>query len=209
MTRRSAAVLLVCIALAGCAAPSSSSTVSRTDYTLGEMEDLPPLAGAPEPATLRVARVDAPVHLNSSHIYYRLTYADRSRIASYSRSAWIAPPPVLGRLIQEALAQQGGWRAVIGAENPARADYTLRLHLMAFRQDFSAREESHALMRLHASLVQDASGEIRGTRLFTFREPAATPDAPGGVDALGRASRACVVAIAEWLVETLGARTES
>jgi cholesterol transport system auxiliary component len=194
--------LLVCLLAGGCATPAPSVTWEH-EYGLGPM----PAATQPsQPArfgTLRIAALAAPGWLNSTDIYYRLLYEDPERVAAYSRARWVAPPPaMLAQLVQDALAGQGSWRAVIGPENPAQADYALRLHLLSFEQDFTAPKQSHGLLRLRAVLL-NPSESIVAQRTFRFREPAASADAQGGTDALSRASRACAAALGRWLSQAV------
>jgi cholesterol transport system auxiliary component len=77
----------------------------------------------------------------------------------------------------------------------------LTIELEEFSQVFSAPADSHGLLRLRATLVQAAPGGERllGQRVLQLQQPAASPDAPGGVRALAGASDAAVAELVQWL----------
>lgn len=186
--------------VSGCAEKVSPLVKNR--YTLAPLEAPLPEGecAQPHPVILRVARIDAPDWLNSVNIYYQLLYQDRHEIASYSRSRWISPPPLLiERLIQDALVQQNSWKAVIGPNNEARADLALQLHLAEFQQIFTAPEQSYGLLQVVATLVDNNNAQVIAQRTFQEKVPAPSPNAAGGAQALNSASQRWIKATAQWL----------
>jgi cholesterol transport system auxiliary component len=205
MTPRSILILLVLLGVGGCAeAPS----VVPTRYTLTPRPQ-PRVSVSKDhsiryPLTLRVEAIAAPQWLNSDDIYYQLIYADDDSIAAYSRSKWIAPPAtLLGRLLQDRLADAHLWKAVIGPGSGANAELALRLRLDGFQQSFTAPKTSYGMLRADATLIDNRTAGVVAQTNFNLQVAAPTPDAAGGVDALNGASGKLLESISEWLSKAM------
>lgn len=195
-------LIVTCCALVGACSLSPPKTW-KNNYAL---RPLPAPAehghhkASPVPVTLRVAAVDAPNWLASRDMYYQLNYSNRNTISAYSESRWLAPPPVMvQRLLLEGLSDAGDWEAVIGANDNARADYVLRIHLLQFQQIFSTRQKSFGLLMARGTLIDARHDAVRAQRTFRFEVRAATADTDGGARALSEASHDLVAAVRQWL----------
>ena len=175
---------------------------SPATYDLGAL----PAAAANLPrirASLLVHGVDTPSWLESPAIVYRLNYQDAARQQVYANSRWAAPAASLlaqrlrGRL---AAASDGG---IVSLADSARADYALRVELEDFSQVFDAVDASRAVIVARASLVHVTRRALHAQKTFTIDQPAASPNAEGGVRALAAASGELVDAIAAWIAASL------
>ncbi len=167
------------------AAPAPAATPSRQEPGLG---------------TLHVARIDAPPWLQDNGLHYRLAYRHDDRIAAYAQSDWVAPPgQMLGALVRRGLAAGTAWRVVTGPGNPAAADASLHLRLDDFSQVFTGPARSFGVLDATATLVDESDGHAIAQKHFHVRAAAPGADAPGGVEALNRASRTFAARLRQWL----------
>lgn len=192
-------VLALCLmTLGGCGAASRQNVVPR-HYTLGGAS---PAASQPSSnprgAILRIARIDMPAWLQGTRLHYRLAYRNDDVIAAYANSDWAAPPAgMLEQRLRNALAA-GGWRAVVGPASTAQADFTLQVRVDDFSQLFTSPGESFGVLDATVTLVA-VNDAVVAQRRFRFRVAAPSPDAAGGVKALGAASRDFARQLRDWL----------
>jgi cholesterol transport system auxiliary component len=195
-----ALVLTGCISL-----PHPGKGEHQAQYTLagGSLgTPAPPAArGAKARAkVLKVAQVDVPAWLNTEAIFYRLDYRNNSQIAAYSQSSWVSSPAtMLTALLERKLAAGPAWSAVIGPDDAAAAGYTLRVQLMDFQQDFSSPKQSHCLLAASATLTDNSAQTVAGQKTFTYKRPAPSADAAGGVQCLSQASLHFTNDLCHWL----------
>jgi len=163
----------------------------------------PASANAPSASlpALTLADISASPALDGSAMLYRLAYANPHELRAYAQARWSAPPAqLLRQRLRAALAQQ---RPVL---NPGEAPtpLTLRLELDDFSQVFDQPTQSHAQLRLRATLLHNtATGpRLLAQRLIELQAPAPSPDAPGGVQALTQASEQAAAELARWLQQT-------
>jgi cholesterol transport system auxiliary component len=171
----------------------------------------PPRPGAP-PTTCRVGAgrhriVGAP--LDSTAVLYRLAYSNANQLLPYSQARWSGTPPQLVRQrLRELLGRE---RVVLNlgesaslARDSASQPRVLRIELEEFSHVFESPATSFGLLRLRATLLEStAAGEkVLSQRTIIERQPAATPDAPGGVRALAAATDAAAADISQWLQQT-------
>lgn len=150
---------------------------------------------------LVVAEVTAPAWMDSTGIYYRLAYQDPARPQAYALSHWVMPPaPLLGQRLRARIAQASTAGVFVPADG-VRAGYTLRLELEEFSQVFDAADSSRAVLRLRASLIRQRS--VVAQHSFSLEQPAATPNAEGGVRALIAASDAAGEDLVDWLAANM------
>lgn len=198
---RQALLLLVCtLALGGCASVTRPAAYPQR-YTLAAPPPATRATSQPaHDATLEVARVSVPAWLAGDGLYYRLDYGNRRRVAAYADSAWAAPPAdMLQQLVRNTLAGAGGWRAVVGPGSNAQAQVTLQVDVEDFSQVFTTPQASFGVLDATATLVDAASTRVTAQRSFHLRVAAPTPDAAGGVAALGTASRDFARQLQAWL----------
>jgi cholesterol transport system auxiliary component len=144
--------------------------------------------------------------LDSSAVFYRLSYADAHQLQPYAQARWSAPPPQLVRQrLREQLAQG---RAVLGLGESAALARTggamprvLRIELEEFSHLFDSPTQSWGLLRLRATLLENTPGgeKLLAQRGIVMRQPAPSADAPGGVRALAAATDAAAEEIRQWL----------
>ena len=171
--------------------------------------DLGPARAAPSgtaaiAATLFLPEVSAPAWLSGNGIVYRLTYDNAARAHAYTQSRWTAPPSALltQRLRSRFAAAASG---LVTGTDGVRADYMLRVELEDFSQHFDAPSSSRVAVRARATLVSLANRGLVAQREFALEQPAPTPDATGGVQALGAASEELVESVLKWTEERLKA----
>lgn len=129
-------------------------------------------------------QVLAPSWLRSTAMQYRLSYADADQRNSYLESRWAAPP---AELMLNVLSRS------LGGAGPCR----LELDLDEFIQDYSSAGRSDGLIEARGRLR--GGGAVLASRMFSLRLPASSPDAQGGVAALGRGTRQLAGELELWL----------
>jgi cholesterol transport system auxiliary component len=136
-------------------------------------------------------QVIAPAWLRSSAMQYRLAYQSASERHAYLESRWAAPPAELVYgLLSRTLSGAGGCR--------------LEVDLDEFIHDFPAADRSDGVVEARARLRAPGHGRVVASRSFSLRLPAPSPDAAGGVAALGRGSGQLAGELGAWLAQ-LGA----
>jgi len=193
--------------LAGCGAlPDKPTQQDLFDFgPLGA--DTP--AGARNAPALVLAEVDAGASLETTALLYRLGYAEPNQLRRYAVARWSAQPARLVRTrLREVLGRE---RAVLDASEAAalartgsRAARVLRVELEEFSHFFESPAQSHGLVRMRCTLLENtAEGErLVAQRVFSSRRSAPTNDAPGGVRALVEATDAVAQELAQWLRQT-------
>ena len=185
--RPGATMLLLAAAfmLSACAiGPKPQAALATWDFG-------PPRGAAPRLKLKAVAAVEvaAPRWIDSVNAHYRLGYANPAQPMAYAQTRWVMPPPVLleARLKERLVA--GG--AVLGGSGPL-----LRVELDEFTQVFDSEKASRAVVRARATLM--SGRDVLRQRQFVIEEEAASPDAPGGVAALARATDRFVDILLYW-----------
>ena len=200
--RKHLVFLCLCIALTGCTAEAIRNEVS---YSLGAAPSLAAPASAVRKAAsgkvLQIEPVTAAAWLRGHKIRYRLLYHEGSSVSAYSRARWVAPvSSLITQQLLQALAEQGAWKAVIGPDATVQADILLRVHLLAFEQDFTMPKRSHATLRIQATLIDARDDKVIADKVFDIQVPAPSPDAEGCASALGRATRKWITALSVWML---------
>jgi cholesterol transport system auxiliary component len=195
------------LALAACSSIAPDKPVHATLYDFGPLGADSTAAATPQPP-LVLADLETSSALDSSALLYRLAYADANQLRPYAHARWSAPPAQLVR--QRLRGLLGRDRAVLDpAESASLARVAgsmprvLHLDLEEFSQVFDSPAQSFGAVRLRATLTDNTPGGERlvGQRVFVRREPAPTPDAPGGVKAIAAATDAIAQDISGWLAQ--------
>ena len=208
--------------LSACSLPRPAQAPVVYDFGPGARLQAATHRMAPLPP-LEVSAPRANAALSGQAVLYRLTYADAQALKPYTLARWSMPP---AQLIDQRLREQLGLRrAVLGtgelmptpaARRAASAaagtaalapsvstavPMNLRLELEEFSQLFDTPEQSHALLRLRATLTRRSAGgdTLLAQRSFVVQLAAATADAAGGVRALAAAADQAVSEIERWL----------
>lgn len=136
--------------------------------------------------------VRSPPWLDSRNIDYRLAYEEPRKKREYAGSRWASSP---GLLLAQQLRQQLG---AVATGGNMTVDCLLRFELQEFSQVFESPHKSHAVVQGNVSLI-DARRQLLDERRVIIEQPAVTPDANGGVNALVTASLVLGQQLAEWL----------
>jgi cholesterol transport system auxiliary component len=180
-----ASALLAALALSAC---SLAPTVPpKAVYDLGPG---PVSTGPGGPLAWRVADVSSPPWLASEGIAYRLGFQQAQRLQHYRDSVWAAPPAAL--LTQRLRQQLAATPGCVG-----RAPGLLSVNLDQFEQQFSSATESHAQLRLHATLWPAGGGTAR-QQAWALQRPT-TPDAAGAVRGLAQTVDDWLPQLSAWL----------
>ncbi len=197
-------VLLLILALSGCALKNPAPRVAVYDFGPGPLNSTAPTPGKALP-TLLLEMLEAPAALDSTAVLYRLAYADSQQLRPYTLARWSMTP---SQLLRQHLRQQlGQQRALLNSGDSAGPNAAkpllLQLELEEFSQMFESANKSTGLLRLRATLTRP---ETRGSqwlaqRSLTVQRSAATADAAGGVQALAAAAEAAAQELDQWLKE--------
>jgi cholesterol transport system auxiliary component len=177
--RRAFTSLLSCAALAGLAAACSSSS-SVTNYDLTAPRQV--RAGSSAVGQIAVSEPAAVQPLETDRIIVK---ESSGAVSSVSGGQWADRLP---RLVQSRLIQtfenSSGLKAVTRPGSGVTPDFLLNSELRAFQIE---ADTSQAVVEMSVKLVNDRSGRIATTRIFTGRVPVGTVDAANAAQALDRA----------------------
>ncbi len=184
--------------------PGVEAGPGRAGTSLGEAA-LPVLPTLP---VLALTPVESAAALDGLAVLYRLAYDNPQQLRAYAEARWSTPP---GQLFEQRLrtALEAQRPVVRAGQGPAltrsaggRLPWVLRLELEEFSQVFASPSQSQAVLRLRASVLDPSPGAARlvAQRTLVQSVTAATPDAPGGVAALGQAADAAALELGAWLL---------
>lgn len=179
---------LLPLLLAGCLnGPRGEAEVRQFDF--GPPRAMPAVA---PPFALRSVDVAAPAWLDSPLLQYRLLHVDPTRREAYAGSRWAAPP---GDLLEIALR-----RAIVSSETSGLGPgCTLRVDLDELAHVFEGPQKSAGVIEVRASLLAPHRDRLLALRRLSATEPAASPDAAGGVAAIARGVAALTAELRDWI----------
>ena len=197
--------------LSGCSAlPDKPVRASLYDFGPGSLTAQPATRQAALPALAIDDISTSGGALDNQAVLYRLTYQNEQELRPYTFARWTMPPAQLVRQrLREQLGQQRnifyarGGLALNRSQN-AVLPLLLRLDLDEFSHVFTTPSASVGLIRLRATLIEQAtSGEkLVAQRSIVVQRPAPSADAPGGVRALTAATDAAIEEIDKWLQQS-------
>jgi cholesterol transport system auxiliary component len=139
-------------------------------------------------------------------VLYRLGYVDAQQLRPYAQAQWSMPAAAL---VQQRLRQILGQQHVVlpagegAAMTPVdgKRPLVLKVVLEEFTHFFESPASSFGLLRLRATLLDNTAGgaKVLAQQPLVSRQPASTPDAPGGVRALTASTDVAVQKLAVWL----------
>jgi len=197
--------------LAGCSAlPDKPVRANLYDFGPGSLIAEPTTRQAALPALAIDDISTSGGALENQAVLYRLNYQNEQELRPYTLARWAAPP---AQLVRQRLREQLGQRRSIfdargglalNRSQNAVLPVLLRLDLEEFSQVFTAPEASVGLIRLRATLIEQAtSGEkLIAQRSIVVQRPAPSADAQGGVKALTQATDAAIEEIDLWLQQS-------
>jgi cholesterol transport system auxiliary component len=199
------------IFLVGCSAlPDKPVRASLYDFGPGNLTAQPATRQAALPALAIDDVSTSGGALDNQAVLYRLTYQDAQQLRPYTLARWAMPPAQLVRQrLREQLSERRsifdarGGLALNRSQN-AVLPLLLRLDLEEFSHVFTAPQTSVGLIRLRATLIEQAtSGEkLVAQRSVVVQRPAPSADAQGGVRALTAATDAAIEEIDIWLQQS-------
>jgi cholesterol transport system auxiliary component len=188
--------LLGLLLLAGCALPGKPTQPVRF-HVLTDPGPVAPSAVTRE-GTLLVREMEAPPLYQDTRLIFSRTPGTRSQ---YQYARWSEPTPRrLSWMLRQRLETAGVFKGVAPLGGGIQGDYQLNTRLVDFYHD-AATPPGVALVVLEAELVRRETATLQGRRLFAAQVPAATFDAEGAADALGRGANQIMDELAGWLVE--------
>jgi cholesterol transport system auxiliary component len=204
------------IALTGFAALSGACSLGPAPrapvagYDLGA----PPETGAGAPGrrlpfVFIVHEASGPPWLDGGDMVYRLAYDEPARLRHYANSQWAVSPLTL---VSERLRARLAARCERAAAVPdlgIPADYRVRVAVDELGQVFDSPGAAHAVVRLRVVLVKGRGHAFLGQKEFVAQVASESPDARGGVAALGRALEESVGQAVAWIVEVVGPEAKS
>ncbi|HJT51759.1 MAG TPA: ABC-type transport auxiliary lipoprotein family protein [Nitrosospira sp.] len=195
------------VALAGCAAVRTHSPAAVYDFGLqrpaytsssGEESGNKRLQ-----VSLLVADVSVPVSRDNTGIHYRLAYDDPARSYAYGSSRWAAPPAVLLTQRVRSRIAEISENAVVGTTEGVLTNYALRLEIEEFSQVFDTADDSRAIIKLRAGLIDRPARLMVAQRNFSMEQAAPTPNAAGATHALAEASDKLIEELIGWIIDEL------
>ncbi len=197
--------------LTGCSAlPDKPVRAVLYDFGPGDLTDKPTTRQAPLPPLAVDEISTSGGALDNQAVLYRLTYQNAQELRPYTLARWATPP---AQLVRQRLREQLGQRRsvfdargglALNRSQNAVLPLLLRLDLEEFSQVFTAADASVGLIRLRATLIEQAtSGEkLVAQRSVVVQRPAPSADAQGGVKALTQATDAAIDEIDAWLQQS-------
>ena len=149
------------------------------------------LAGDGKWAKIRLEVISTPWS-DTLGISYRLSYDDPLKARKYTGSRWAGFP---GVLLAQRLQQQLGSTS---ASANTRSYCSVRIELQEFSQHFESPQTSWGVLQAQVFLI-NARRERLAEYAVSIKKPAATADAPGGVNALLDAGSELGQQLADWL----------
>jgi cholesterol transport system auxiliary component len=210
-SRRSFSMLLtaplVMLGLSACSSlPTSPVRATVYDFGPGALDAaaLTPPVGLPVLALADVETSGGAI--DKLAVLYRLGYVDAQQLRPYAQAQWSMPAAAL---VQQRLRQILGQQHVVlpagegAAMTPVdgKRPLVLKVVLEEFTHFFESPASSFGLLRLRATLLDNTAGgaKVLAQQQLVSRQPASTPDAPGGVRALTASTDVAVQKLAVWL----------
>jgi cholesterol transport system auxiliary component len=181
-------VLSLSLALSACISGGRTAPAAQAYYDLGTIAAQSAAGNLPP---VKVPDMIAPSSLDSEDMVYRI---GAQQVAHYANSHWVMPP---ARLLTQALRDTlAAGSSVLSGGDVVNAP-VLKTELAVFSQRFASATVSEGVVSVRATLL--SGGRVLAQRTFSVAEPAASPDAAGGAQALARASSRVAQQIAMWL----------
>jgi cholesterol transport system auxiliary component len=192
---------LLTILLAGCGL-QPPRVETPTLYLL----DAHPAGAMPPPQRGPVLAVDPP-RAWPGFATPQMAYARQPhKLDYYAKNRWVdTPSRMLAPLLAQALAQSGGFRAVVQTPSSVAADLRLDTELIRLQQDF-ATQPSRVQLTLRAQLIDVNANKILAAKEFDEVEPAPSDDAYGGAIAANRALQRLLGQLNDFCAAAAGGR---
>ncbi|NNF67666.1 MAG: hypothetical protein HKM98_09170 [Gammaproteobacteria bacterium] len=200
MTARLFTIFLSCL-LASCAILPGGKPVRHSRVFLLEASPQPAAQAAVPGCAVVVVNAprNAPGQSGAQMLYQR----EANEIERFAYSRWASNPSVmLEPLLIAALRANNSFGAVMASPSPVTADVRVQnddLWLIQIIKD----KKSHIELRMHSHVVQPATRQLLGSRIFSYDEPATEATAAAGVAAADRAVGRLLQDFASFVAETV------
>lgn len=192
-----AVVLLTILSACGSLLPKPAPAPSFYALT-GGAEGVSPAAAANSP-TLVVNPPQAAAGYDSARIIY---VRQPHQLQYFAQSEWVdTPARMLAPLLVTALTGSGAFKAVVMSPSAAAGELRLDIEIVRLQQTFDGVGGSSVHLTLRATLVDNLTRKVRGTREFDA-QVAAGSDAYGGVVAANRAVQTVLSQVAGFCAAT-------
>jgi len=156
------------------------------------------IAAAPAGASgtsVFVTEVRAADWLDTTDMYYRLSYRDPRALAPYAGSRWAGTPAAM--LTVRLRLSVGNGSAV----RTPQVKCVLGLSLVEFSQVFASGNASRAMLHAQATLAENAVAGRTTSREIRMERPTPTADAAGGAAAFSEIAAALAQELSAWVSE--------
>lgn len=188
------------VLLAGCSVLPGVTPGVQDRYMLEYPAVERPVAGR---AGLPVMMVTVP-RAHGGYDTSRIAYLQRQYgLRYYAKSRWAdTPARMLAPLLAEAMSATGAYTAVFASPGSLTAKYRLNSELIRLHQDFTV-QPSEVHLTLRVQLVELSANRVLAAHLFDVREPAASDDTYGGVQAANAAIARLLEDVAAFCLQQL------
>src|SRR3990167_4914830 len=181
-------LLFCCIAvLSGCSMMGGPvATTPITTYTITRWPETveKPVQSTSKSTLLVTTPIAAPGYETSAMLYMKIPY----QLKTYAENRWVSPPAdLLLPLLANRIRLMHIYRAVVTPPFSGQATYQLNTQLLALQQEFM-QPVSQVRLRVSATLIQIATGEVVASRVFESVQPAADNNPYSGVLATNKAA---------------------
>ncbi len=198
-----AAIVLLCVTLAGCAAVSLATRQPPELYALTPKTtfdaDLPDL----DRAVLRIETPTAAAGLNTTRIPLKPT---PTRLQYYAGATWIEVLPLMVQnLVIESFESTGSVEALGPAATGGRADWALRIYVREFQAEYDddTQEPPVVRARLQARLLRMPRREEVDFADFATEEPASSTRLEAIVRTMDSALGTTMRDLVEWTLRRI------
>ena len=170
--------LLLLMGLSACSSLLPKPAPPPSFYALDAGVSVPAVATAASAPTLTVNPPLAAAGYDSARIIY---VRKPHQLQYFAQSEWVdTPARMLAPLLVTALQRSGAFKAVVTSPSAAAAELRLDTEIVRLQQDFDGAGGSAVQFTLRATVVDNVTRKVRGTREFDARVTAGS-DAYSGV----------------------------
>jgi len=189
MSMKTSITLLLALLLSSGCASRQRESLQIYDFGIA----LAPASSAAD--SVYVAEVRAADWLDTTDMFYRLTFRDPRALAAYANSRWAgAPAAMLTVRLRQSVSS-----ASVGRTPQVKC--VLGLSLAEFSQVFSSGNTSRAVLHAQATLAENTPAGRTATREFRLERPTPTADAAGGAAAFSEIAAALSEDLRAWISE--------
>ena len=170
--------LLLLMGVSACSSLLPKPAPPPSFYALDAGVSVPAVATAASAPTLTVNPPLAAAGYDSARIIY---VRKPHQLQYFAQSEWVdTPARMLAPLLVTALQRSGAFKAVVTSPSAAAAELRLDTEIVRLQQDFDGAGGSAVQFTLRATVVDNVTRKVRGTREFDARVTAGS-DAYSGV----------------------------